>query len=54
MPEDDFQQIAADQSFYVNQQGQLVIAFNEYEVAPGYMGCPQFVIEDSVVAGLRE
>lgn len=54
MPEDDFQQIAADQSFYFNQEGKLVIAFNEYEVAPGYMGCPQFIIEDSVVAGLRE
>ncbi len=54
MPEDDFQQIAADQSFYVNQQGQLVIAFNEYEVAPGYMGCPQFVIDDGVIAALRK
>lgn len=54
MPEDDFQQIAAEQSFYFNQEGKLVIAFNEYEVAPGYMGCPQFIIEDSVVAGLRE
>ena len=54
MPEDDFQQIAADQSFYFNQEGKLVIAFNEYEVAPGYMGCPQFIIEDSVVAGLWE
>lgn len=54
MPEDDFQQIAADQSFYFNQEGKLVIAFDEYEVAPGYMGCPQFIIEDSVVAGLRE
>lgn len=52
MPEDDFQQIAADQSFYYNQEGQLVIAFNEYEVAPGYMGCPQFIINDAVLAGL--
>lgn len=52
MPDNDFQQIAAEQSFYYNQEGQLVIAFNEYEVAPGYMGCPQFIINDAVLAGL--
>lgn len=45
MPEEDFQQIAPDQQFYVNQDGQLVIVFNEYEVAPGSMGCPQFTID---------
>lgn len=45
MPEEDFQQIAPDQQFYVNQDGQLVIVFNEYEVAPGSMGCPQFTVD---------
>ncbi len=45
MPEEDFQQIAPDQQFYVNQDGQLVIVFNEYEVAPGSMGCPQFILD---------
>ena len=45
MPEEDFQQIALDQQFYVNQDGQLVIVFNEYEVAPGSMGCPQFILD---------
>lgn len=45
MPEEDFQQIAPDQQFYVNQDGQLVIVFNEYEVAPGSMGCPQFIVD---------
>ena len=45
MPETDFKQIAADQSFYINQQGQLVIAFDEYEVAPGSMGAPQFIVD---------
>ena len=45
MPETDFKQIAADQSFYINQQGQLVIAFDEYEIAPGSMGAPQFIVD---------
>ena len=45
MPEEDFQQIAPDQQFYVNHDGQLVIVFNEYEVAPGSMGCPQFILD---------
>lgn len=54
MPEEDFKQIAADQSFYYNQDGKLVIAFNEYDVAPGYMGSQQFVIDDSVVETLQK
>lgn len=53
VPEDDFQQIAADQNFYINQDGQLVIAFNEYEAAPGSMGCPEFVIADAIVQALQ-
>lgn len=44
MPDEDFQQIAADQNFYINQDGQLVIVFDQYEVAPGYMGVQEFVV----------
>lgn len=44
-----FEEIKADQNFYFNEQGQLVICFDEYEVAPGYMGLVEFVIEDAVV-----
>lgn len=47
---DAFQQIAADQSFYINDQQQLVIVFNEYEVAPGYMGIVEFTIPTQVLA----
>lgn len=54
MPSDDFHAIAADQSFYLNQAGQLVITFNEYEVAPGSMGCPQFIIDDAVIKALQQ
>lgn len=52
LPEDNFQQIAENQTFYQNQNGQLVIVFNEYEVAPGFMGCPEFVIGDAVLKPL--
>ncbi|MGY0692502.1 DUF3298 domain-containing protein [Virgibacillus sp. FSP13] len=45
LPEDAlFDQIAANQSFYINKDHKLVIAFDEYEVAPGYMGAVEFVI----------
>ena len=54
MPEFDFTQIAADQSFYCNGDGQLVIVFQEYEVAPGSMGCPEFVIDEAVVNALLQ
>ncbi len=41
----NFQAIAEDQDFYVNEDGNVVICFNEYEVAPGYMGCVEFEVE---------
>lgn len=39
-----FQGIKEDQNFYLNENGDLVIIFDEYEIAPGSMGCPEFVI----------
>lgn len=39
-----FQSIAEDQNFYVDETGRLVIVFDEYEVAPGSMGSPEFTI----------
>lgn len=44
-----FEKIKEDQNFYFNGQGQLVICFDEYEVAPGYMGLVEFVVEDEAV-----
>lgn len=49
MPETDFKEISEDQNFYINADGQLVIAFDEYEVAPGYMGRVEFPITDPQV-----
>ncbi len=45
VPEWNFESIAEDQDFYVNKDGKVVICFKEYEVAPGYMGCVEFVME---------
>ena len=48
----NFQSITADTSFYINEAGKLVIVFDEYEVAPGYMGVVEFEIPTEVVQDL--
>jgi len=52
--EDGFEQIKEDQNFYLNTDGELVIAFDEYEVAPGYMGTSEFVISEDVIGDIRK
>jgi hypothetical protein len=47
-----FEKIDKNQDFYINDMNQLVISFDEYEVAPGYMGAVEFVIPDSILSGL--
>lgn len=37
-----------DQNFYFDEDGNLVISFDEYEVAPGYMGAQEFTVEKDV------
>jgi hypothetical protein len=48
MPEEDFQQVKEDQSFRFDDEGNLVVSFDEYEVAPGSMGLVEFTVERSV------
>ena len=50
MPEFNFQGITEQTNFYFNEKSELVIAFDEYEVAPGSMGAPEFVIPQEVTA----
>lgn len=45
---DEFKQITGDESFYLNKNGEIVIVFDEYEVAPGYMGAVEFTIPKAV------
>lgn len=50
VPADEFKSIKKDQDFYINAEGQLVISFNKYEVAPGYMGIVEFVIPTDAIS----
>jgi len=40
-----FREIVENQNFYIADNGNIVIVFNKYEVAPGYMGTQEFEIE---------
>lgn len=53
--EDDFtsfEKIDANQNFYLNENGKLVISFDKYEVAPGYMGVLEFEIPTEAIEHL--
>ncbi|MEG6616752.1 DUF3298 domain-containing protein [Peptococcaceae bacterium 1198_IL3148] len=47
-----FETISPEQNFYINPEGKLVVAFDEYQVAPGYMGTPEFIIPTEVIADI--
>lgn len=49
---DNFEAIKENQNFYLNEAGNLVIVFDKYEVAPGYMGAPEFVIPNDVIESI--
>lgn len=54
IPEWNFEAITDETSFYVNGDGNIVICFDEGDVAPMYMGCVEFVIPDEVAAEIRK
>ncbi len=43
-----FQGLKGEENYYFNGKGEIVIVFDEYEVAPGYMGVVEFTIPKSV------
>lgn len=47
-----FKAIHPDQNFYITAEGKLVIAFDKYEVAPGYMGLVTFEIPTEIIQDL--
>ena len=49
MGDENFSKIDKDQSFYITKDNQLVIAFDKYEVTPGYMGNPEFIIPSELL-----
>lgn len=50
----NFKAITDEMSFYLNENGNLVIAFNEGDVAPMYMGCVEFEIPAEILNEIRK
>lgn len=50
----NFKSITEDTSFYLNEAGNVVICFNEGDVAPMYMGAVEFEIPADVLKDIRK
>lgn len=50
----NFKEITEETAFYLNENGNVVICFNEGEVAPMYMGSVEFEIPAEVLADIRK
>lgn len=48
VPEWNWQGLKENQNFYFDENENIVIVFDEYEVAPGYMGAQEFTVEKEV------
>lgn len=46
---EDFLKIPSDHNFYFDSTNNLVIPFDKYEVAPGYMGTFEFTIDKDII-----
>lgn len=57
MPEEEltdaFTAIRPDQNFYITADHKLVMVFDKYEVAPGYMGVVEFEIPTDLIKDFR-
>lgn len=47
---ENFEEISSTQDFYINEENKLVISFDKYEVAPGYMGVLEFIIPTEILS----
>ena len=54
MDEFNFKSITDETAFYLNTAGEIVISFNEGDVAPMYMGVVTFTIPEEAVEGIRK
>lgn len=50
----NFKSITDETAFYINEAGNLVMCFNEGDVAPMYMGVVEFEIPAEVLQGIRK
>ena len=46
---DEFNQIDANQAFYITDQGKLMISFDKYTIGPGSMGIQEFEIPTDIL-----
>lgn len=51
IPEWNFTAVSENQQFYVTAAGDITLVFDEYEVAPGFMGAPEFTVSGSLLEG---
>ncbi len=49
--QEGFEKIRPDQDFYITADNKLVMSFQKYEVAPGYMGIVTFEIPTDILDG---
>lgn len=49
---EDFVGIDAEQNFYLDANGNLVLVFDEFAIVAGSMGMPEFTIEKNIYQGL--
>ena len=49
---EDFAGIDAEQNFYLDANGNLVLVFDEFAIAAGSMGMPEFTIEKNIYQDL--
>lgn len=49
---DNFEKIKENQNFFINDNGNIVICFDKYEVAAGAQGCPEFEIPNEVIKNI--
>lgn len=54
MPEWNFDTITEETEFFLNDAGNIVISFNEGDVAPMYMGVCTFEIPDEIVNDIKK
>lgn len=47
MADEGFQSVSEQTNFYINESGNVVVCFDKYEIAPGYMGMQEFEITDA-------
>lgn len=49
-----FERIKPNQNFYINNNGDLVICFDKYEVAAGAQGSPEFIIPKDIIEKVKK